>query len=297
MENQDKIYKQFQDAAAKVESKDFHAMDKVWGNLENKLDKTALKKENKTWKKLAVAASVLLVATCGYQFFKFSDKEEIVPKNEIVTTEKQAVAKDSILKNEAIVDVQPMNPLIKENAPKIIQNAIKTKENVAINDPIYESSGDEMASPMMEKTAEKSVANSKNNGYFSNRKFNAVGVTHYDKKIIIEEQDGKMTQEKPAPLVILDGKATKSENVLSRDDIEVVTYLNDPLYIINGVEYTENELFGANPTSPYFPLNKQNIISTTVLQGESATNLYGEKGKKGVVIIATKNKIPAEKKN
>lgn len=292
MENQDKIYKQFQDAATKVESKDFHAMDKVWGNLENKLDKTALKKENKTWKKLAIAASVLLVATCGYQFFKFSDKEEIAPKNKIVTTEKEVVAKDSIFKNDAIVNVQPTNPLIKENAPKIIQNAIKTKENVVINDPIYEPIGDEMASPMMEKTAEESVANSKNNGYFSNRKFSAVGVTHYDKEIILEEQESKMTQEKPAPLVILDGKATKSENVLNRDDIEAVTYLNDPLYIINGVEYTENELFGPNPTSPYFPLNKQNIISTTVLQGESATNLYGEKGKKGVVIISTKDKKP-----
>lgn len=292
MENQDKIYKQFQDAAKKVESKDFAAMDKVWGNLENKLDKTALKKENKTWKKLAVAASVLLVATVGYQFFKFSDNEEIVPKNEIVTTEKEVVAKDSILKNDAIVDVQPLNPLMKENAPEIIQNAIKTKENVVINEP----SNDEMASSMMEKTAEESATNNKNNGYFTYRKFDAVGVTHYEKEVVAEESESKITQEKPAPLVVLDGKATKSGNVLNRDDIESVTYLNNPLYIINGVEYTETELFGPNPTSPYYPLNKQNIISTTVLQGESATNLYGEKGKKGVVIIATKDKKPAEKK-
>ena len=29
---------------------------------------------------------------------------------------------------------------------------------------------------------------------------------------------------------------------------------------VNGVQYTEQELFGPNPTSPYAPLTKQNII-------------------------------------
>ena len=79
---------------------------------------------------------------------------------------------------------------------------------------------------------------------------------------------------------------------MTDEEVESVEYLDDPLYIINGVEYTEKELFGPNPTSPYYPLDKQEITSTTVFQGESATNLYGEKGKKGVVIISTKNKKP-----
>ena len=61
-------------------------------------------------------------------------------------------------------------------------------------------------------------------------------------------------------------------------------------------EYTEQELFGPNPTSPYTPLSEQEIDSITVLQQEKAITIYGQKGKKGVVIISTKNGKPAAKK-
>ena len=79
---------------------------------------------------------------------------------------------------------------------------------------------------------------------------------------------------------------------LNNTEMDSIVYLANPLYIINGNEYTEKELFGPNPTSPYAPLNQQDIISTSIYQGEDATKLYGEKGKKGVVIITTKNGKP-----
>ena len=66
--------------------------------------------------------------------------------------------------------------------------------------------------------------------------------------------------------------------------------------VINGVEYSEEHLFGPNPTSPYAPLNKQKITSTKILLSEEAVSIYGEKGKKGVVIISTKNNKPVESK-
>jgi hypothetical protein len=102
--------------------------------------------------------------------------------------------------------------------------------------------------------------------------------------------------------LVLDDKAitgssknykSKTEAKLNNaDDIESVTYLPDPLYIINGVEYTEKELFGPQPTSPYYPLNEQNITDTKILQGDQATTAYGEKGAKGVVLITTQNGQP-----
>ena len=65
--------------------------------------------------------------------------------------------------------------------------------------------------------------------------------------------------------------------------------------LIDGVYYSENDLFGKNPTSPYAPLNKQEIKTITVLQDLEATSKYGEKGKKGVVIITTKYGKPTSK--
>ena len=50
-------------------------------------------------------------------------------------------------------------------------------------------------------------------------------------------------------------------------------------------EYSEKEVFGPNPTSPYYPLNKQEIESISIYQDEEAIELYGEKGNKGVVVI------------
>ena len=84
----------------------------------------------------------------------------------------------------------------------------------------------------------------------------------------------------------------KECSYIPKEDLEAVIVLNDPIYIINGMMYTEEELFGPNPTSPYAPLHKQDIISTTIMQEEDALIAYGEKGKKGVVIIKTKEGKP-----
>ena len=60
MENRDKIFDQFKSAAENVAPKDFGSMESVWNRVEEKLDTKVLKKETKTWKKIAVAASILL---------------------------------------------------------------------------------------------------------------------------------------------------------------------------------------------------------------------------------------------
>ena len=103
---------------------------------------------------------------------------------------------------------------------------------------------------------------------------------------------------KEKPLLVFDDKVANKQSVkeVEMDDIESIVELPDPLYIINGVEYTEQELFGPNPTSPYTPLSEQDIDSISILQDEKAISIYGQKGKKGIVIISTKNGKPADKK-
>jgi hypothetical protein len=292
MENQDKIYKQFKDAASKVESNNFLAMDKVWGNIEGKLETKALKTENKIWKKIAVAASVLLVTTFAYQFLKDKESEKITPIENVVSSETEEKFKaDSVFSNQAVVTAQQENPLIKEDASEIIKQNLNSKENVALNENANVLK-DSIHQNQIIKNKWTDERQDKNSGFFATRKFNATGVKHYEQEINTEKtEEAVAVQEKASPLMVVNGKAVKSkkESILADEEIESVEYLDDPLYVINGEEYTEKELFGPNPTSPYYPLNKQEITSTTIFQGESATNLYGEKGKKGVVIITTKN--------
>ena len=89
--------------------------------------------------------------------------------------------------------------------------------------------------------------------------------------------------------------AEKELDKINSEEIADTTYLPNPLYIINGIEYSEESLFGKNPTSPYAPLDKQKITSTNILKPADATKNYGKKGENGIVIITTKDGKPAEK--
>ena len=82
MDNYDKIFEQFKEAAEHQELADFSSKDKVWSRLEDKLDHKVLRKKNTQWKKIAIAASVLLVFTLGYQVFK-PESTETIPNSEI----------------------------------------------------------------------------------------------------------------------------------------------------------------------------------------------------------------------
>jgi len=302
MDNQDKLYKQFQNASQKAPEKDFPAMDKIWGRVEEKLDKKALSKETKLWKKIAIAASILLIITLGSQFLKLQNEKNIVaPKTEIVTNE---IEKSEIKSNEEkIVSIQKDNSIIRENASEILKTEVSKQQDYANNDKII--TYDTLANPtIIKETDEEST---KDFGYFSRKsKFDAVGVKriHEETNFTAKSASSQVIVQKQSPLYIINGKAvTMNENksntakILNDTDIDSIEVLTEPLYIINGVEYSEEDLFGTNPTSPYAPLNKQKILSTKILQGEEATSIYGEKGKKGVVIISTKNNKPIEKKN
>jgi TonB family protein len=60
---------------------------------------------------------------------------------------------------------------------------------------------------------------------------------------------------------------------------------NEPLYIIDGKEVSK-------PT--FGTISPETIESVSVLKDDSATKIYGEKGKNGVVIITSKNAKPAK---
>ena len=302
MNTEDKIYNKIKSAADKGSTTDFSGMDKVWNRVEDKLDAQVSKTESSKWKKIAVAASILVIGTIAYNFFN--------NEPEIITNENTVVVNDSILSNtaNAVVEISEEkqlekseikfeNPNIDTNADAILEKQIKEKPVVVTtiknSNPLVMA--DEIqAEELVEDKIIEGYDYSKGNSFVASSKKEQN--ERYSNYTITETAAPKSAyqEKKLNPLVVVDGEAKKGMKVeeLNGKEMDSIVYLKEPLYIINGKEYSEKELFGPNPTSPYAPLNQQDIISTTIYQGEDATKLYGEKGKKGVVIITTKNGKP-----
>ena len=321
MDNQDKIFDKFKKAAENSERKDFPGMDKVWARVEEKLDKKEDKKAISLWKKIAIAASVLLLISIGSQFIK-SDKVINNSNDEVVVTEsKDEMNQNSdIEKNSTIVSSE--SPIVpKAEAAKILDKQIKRQQEVVANSyeaPVYYE-------PVISQSASAPVADAVVTAPIqaddSTEDENALSkdkaVQGYSSYKTTERESARVgfadkqpqMAKKSAPLIILNGNAISHSDDAKRDqmmqrelpnlqpeNVDSLVVLDAPLYIIDGIYYSENDLFGTNPTSPYTPLNKQEIKTITVLQDLEATSKYGEKGKKGVVIITTKYGKPSPKK-
>lgn len=126
MDNQDKIFEKIKNAAQKAEEKDFPAFEKVWMRVEEKLDKKEDKKAIALWKKLAVAASLLLFFSLGYQFLK-TDTNQIAPKG---IKEHQVVIQE---KKETKATEKPSEN-IKPNAEVILKKEIEKPSPVVVTE-------------------------------------------------------------------------------------------------------------------------------------------------------------------
>ena len=136
MENQDKIYKQFEQAARNSETKPVPGLDKIWARVEEKLDKED-KKPILWWKKLAVAASLLLVVTLGYQLFSENNDAVLPINNSVVASPKEEesnIPSETKTQEEKADDViVPTEHFDAENADKILKKE-QRKTAVAVEE-------------------------------------------------------------------------------------------------------------------------------------------------------------------
>lgn len=319
MNSEDKIYNKIRNASKNGE-KDFPGMDKVWNRVEEKLDNTIVVQKKNTWQKLAIAATVLLSFSIIYQFV--SNEETIKGKVINNTQNPVIVSNDSVKKiidkaKEVVVDNE--TPKKQKTNP----NAFYGKEINAIENKFLE---EEVSQPNLDDSAKKlnakaSVFNNLNNSNLGNSAFNSSSANNdylskgrnfgtrtadfdwsTEKKSEIQQPKMSAPVQQNKNLMVIDGvamdkgyNANEELSKISPQEIGDITYLPNPLYIINGIEYSEESLFGENPTSPYAPLEKQKITSTNILEPANATKIYGKKGKNGIVIITTKDGKPADK--
>lgn len=296
MGTEEKLYKKIQQAAENAEQKDFPGMEKIWARVEDKLETQTLQKEKHLWKKLAVAASVVLLGTLA--FFLLQEKETvIVPENTITTIIDSS--KNMIPTPKSANGFVNTTPEIKKDAEQILQQQIVIQNNIVINDTINYKSKKEMMLPKLivkeevQEMAKTSLVSTSNNTISNSASANDSGNLAKGKRYdlansvnLLKEKDKKVANEN---LTLVDGKLTKeSLSNLNLDDIDSIIELKEPIYFINGVEYSEESLFGENPTSPYAPLSKQKIEKIEVIQPADAVKIYGKKGEKGVVIISIK---------
>lgn len=308
MKTEDKLYNKIKSAAQKGEMPDFPNLESVWNRVEDKLEANVSQKETSRWKKVAIAASIILVGTIAYHFYQPNEslptEEQTIVLQDTVKIQKVIDEKSAVVTNEKNESIQPVvHPAIKPEAPAMIQEQIQLKPNAValeehkkaeINSEKIEIStpalyDDEVKQPSV--SSEKiSVATKMSLMETTSAKKRTQTTANYDK--IAEEES--LQSKKLAPLVLLDGQkiSEKEFSKMSSTELDSIVILKEPLYIINGVEYTEQEVFGPNPTSPYSPLTEQDITSTTIYKGDDATKLYGKKGEKGVVVITTKNGKP-----
>ena len=296
MRTEEKLYKKIQQAAEKVEEKDFPGMEKIWARVEDKLETQTLQKEKHLWKKLAVAASIFLVGTL--LFFLLQEKENIIiPENKVTTIDS---SKNTIPKPESASEFVITAPEIKKDAKQILQQQIVIQNNIVINDTINYKSKKKVMIPApiameeIQETAKTSLVPSYNNSMSNSASINNAGYLAKGKRYDVSMNLAETNQDKDKvvandDLLLINGELSKkSLSNLNSNEIESIVELKEPIYIINGVEYSEESLFGENPTSPYAPLNKQKIDKIEVIQPADAVKIYGKKGEKGVVIISIK---------
>jgi len=324
MKTEDKLYHKIKHAAENAEQKDFPGMDKIWARVEEKLEINVAKKESSNWKKIAVAASIVLVATIGYQFY--SNVETIATPqivNEVEVEQSNAkevlveTAKENQILSEKEVDVV-LEKQLQNTKNEVVITAVKEKKaatyypeeiNIVNDDEVITYvNANKSAEVVPAKTEIKLLPFGKeqedkltqsghyNSVYSNSPKYTSKGIKkdNFGADTSVVNENKAVQSEKIESLIVIDEEAVKNKflNDIPEEQLEFIQFLKEPLYIINGIEYSKQELFGPNPTSPYAPLNKQKITKATILKDAEAVKKYGEKGKKGVIIITTKDSKP-----
>lgn len=314
MNHQDKLYDQIKEAERNAEKQDFPAMEKVWSRLEEKLDKKEAKKTIALWQKIAVAASLLLVLSIGFQFLNSSNPKSIEITQEVVTTTPKN--NPSVVETNENTTISSSVIVPKVEAEGILNNSIAQEvavHNVESNDTIMSSAPNTISIlEIATAIASSEVADEKDTEFNEIESRLAtlapIAKEKASYKMAFAEKSQERTK-KSSPLVVIGNLALSNSNESKRErllqnelsnfkpeNLESVIVLDNPLYIIDGNYFSEEDLFGPQPKSPYAPLNHQDIKTIVILKDTDAVSEYGEKGKKGVVIITTKTGKPAVQK-
>ncbi|WP_347219022.1 T9SS type A sorting domain-containing protein [Chryseobacterium sp.] len=281
MEN-NHIDQQFNEASKLSEEPTvFPGFDKVWAQVEEKLDQ---KKEKKkiipAWFPYGIAAS-LMIGIGALYFLNKKDIEQPV---------KPAMAEQKILpESTADTHIAEIDRVTKENIQKE-KNRVNTVENKVVvysnivPEPLRapNTQSAESPPPVIEHHMEtsdgiKNIDEVALIGYATKK---MVASTSSSVSTVSETLSGRV-----AGLTISKSEKDKGIRIRGMSSIDGTT--KQPLVVVNGIPTTLEALKEINP---------DRIKEMTVLKDESTTALFGSKAMNGVVVVKTKRLRRAEKK-
>ena len=299
MENLNKIDQFFKEENKKFEENiSFPDFENVWGKIENRLDKTENKKKNiALWLPYSIAAS--LVITIGLMFF-FTQKSE---NREITIASSNAIQKSLNQDNSNSIDsvkLVEINQSIQKNIQKTID------KNQLVSKKYISNTNEMIVTPQPSIIASSYInINDENRNVLSDEEM--AEQTKNDSAIvlaanILEENQAErnsalkmmrakenvqsLVQETPSRLADATNEDLYTEQNRLEDVKIIVNKESQPLYIIDG--YVAD-------TSFLRKYNLKKITSLNIIEGENAVQLYGDYGKKGVVVMTTKGLSSKEK--
>lgn len=324
MENQDKnIDKHFRKLAEEQQPKSFPNMDKVWDNIEQKLDQKDKKKAFPFWKYAGIAAAVLVFVSLGIQFMNNQpEKEEHLPietEKRIVVDEKKAKeildeqteSKEDVYAYEDVEDLEEKSVKgethfteVEVKRDEVPTKALKTSQ---------EDFDDSTTSGRADKETDygyglKSGGRQTGKAEEPSQSQGAAPSNHYDRNEIIVDEYRTISKSRSNTAV----STVTSKTIEGRPNASFVQTLQGQVPGLNissgsGQPDANNAIvlrgLGSinNNTDPLFiidgvpmskdkflSLNQKDIENITVLKDTGATAIYGNRGANGVINITTK---------
>src|SRR5690606_26478903 len=324
MENQDKnIDKHFRKLAEEQQPKSFQNMDKVWNEIEQKLDQKDKKKAFPFWKYAGIAAAVLVFVSLGIQFMNNQpEKEEHLPietEKRIVVDEKKAKeildeqteSKEDVYAYEDVEDLEEKSVKgethfteVEVKRDEVPTKAFKTSQ---------EDFDDSTTSGRADKETDygyglKSGGRQTGKAEEPSQSQGAAPSNHYDRNEIIVDEYRTISKSRSNTAV----STVTSKTIEGRPNASFVQTLQGQVPGLNissgsGQPDANNAIvlrgLGSinNNTDPLFiidgvpmskdkflSLNQKDIENITVLKDTGATAIYGNRGANGVINITTK---------
>jgi TonB-dependent SusC/RagA subfamily outer membrane receptor len=209
------------------------------------------------------------------------------------TTNKNGIYEIDLIGNNEILVFQKegYQKYETEITPDVAEIDLELKKNKVINGKVTDENGEPVAGVLIliEETLNNDAygVTTNNNGEYIFRK-DVEGKTLIFKAPGYLKKEVKVGQNKNLDVQLKTDKNYEPKENMNKsrlpDKVNWIQLKNHsdsvkkPLYIIDGMK---SESMDA--------IEPKNIVSITVLKEESATNLYGEKGKNGVIILTTKH--------
>lgn len=269
----------------------FSGFDRVWEKVESRLDEKKETKIFKLWLPYTIAASLAIVFGSLY-FFNQDEKniqKPVMAKNTVKKIDNDVATLVNEENNVAIRNLdakikQKVQTQIVDNKPIIAYNQPKNENEFISNSIIKETYTEVQSAPKLEENANAKVEFS-GDKLLSQNSIEEVSVRISEearaKEKMVMSYQAKVADSQNIRLAQYSDKGSTDEiDEGNFENVKISTDKNQsPLYVVDG--YVADSEFIKN-------YNLKKITSLNIVEGKNAVKLYGNYGKKGVVVITTK---------